>query len=71
MAVRAGANVVINCKKENLKERGTIKLKQKTLSLILMLFCTVLQETDNNGVGRLLEATGSAVMVNQCFSLLR
>jgi len=31
----------------------------------------VMEETHGNGVGRLLEATGSAAMVNNCFSLLR
>jgi 2-desacetyl-2-hydroxyethyl bacteriochlorophyllide A dehydrogenase len=31
----------------------------------------VMRETSGNGVGRLVEATGASVMVNNCFSLLR
>ena len=31
----------------------------------------VMEETDGNGVGRLMEATGAPPMVNNCFSLLR
>ena len=30
-----------------------------------------MQETGGNGIGRLLEATGASVMINNCFSLLR
>ena len=30
-----------------------------------------MEETAGNGVGRLFEATGSEVMINNCFSLLR
>lgn len=30
-----------------------------------------MKETAGNGVGRLLEATGSTPMINNCFSLLR
>ena len=30
-----------------------------------------MQETSNNGVGRLLDATGVVPMINNCFRLLR
>ena len=31
----------------------------------------VMEKTGGDGVGRLFEATGAAVMINNCFSLLR
>lgn len=41
-------------------------------SVFCIVYCSiVMEETCGNGVGRLFEATGAAVMVNNCFSLLR
>lgn len=36
-----------------------------------LLSHVVMRETDGNGVGRLMEATGAAAMLNNCFPLLR
>ena len=38
---------------------------------VIMTLDAVMQETGGNGIGRLFEATGAAVMINNCFSLLR
>eukprot|EP00118_Oscarella_pearsei_P009889 m.58176 g.58176 ORF g.58176 m.58176 type:complete len:357 (+) comp34797_c0_seq1:572-1642(+) len=51
-AKKFGADVVINGKKEDLKE-------------------AVKRETNGDGIGRLVEATGAPPMVNNSFSLLR
>ena len=71
-----GADVTINCKTEDLKTRGMchIMILCPYLPKTSCVICSpklVLQETDGNGVGRLLEATGASRMVNNCFSLLR
>ncbi|XP_003382382.1 PREDICTED: uncharacterized protein LOC100635091 [Amphimedon queenslandica] len=43
----------------------TVNCKTQNLKEIIM------QETSNNGIGRLLDATGVVPMINNCFSLLR
>eukprot|EP00731_Ephydatia_muelleri_P015719 Em0009g143a len=52
VAKQLGADVVINCKTQNLRDE-------------------VMKETEGNGVGRLMEASGAIALINNCFSLLR
>ena len=58
--------MVINCKQQNLKDEGNLH----QLASYIML-CIVMRETNGDGIGRLVEATGATAMVNNCFSLLR
>ena len=39
--------------------------------MVMIIQCTVMQETEGDGVGRLFEATGAAPMINNCFTMLR
>ena len=64
-----GADVVINCAQENLKERS--KCCSRIWLNDILFVNQVMQETGGNGVGRLFEATGAATMINNCFALLR
>ena len=79
-AKQVGADVVINTKTQNLREIGkthklhVIFISLYVLCLLLSLVSppfSVMKETDGNGVGRLLDATGFAPLINTCFTLLR
>lgn len=82
-ALLVGADVIVNCNAENLRDKGSavvVVVVVVTIALVVSLFrasykkvffFVVMEETGGNGVGRLFEATGSAAMINNCFSLLR
>ena len=79
-AKQVGADVVINTKTQNLREIGKMH-KLHIIFISLYVSClllslvsppfSVMKETDGNGVGRLLDATGFAPLINTCFTLLR
>ena len=66
-----GADVVINCQQQNLKDEGMEQPLLYQLASIMLCITAVMRETNGDGIGRLVEATGATAMVNNSFSLLR
>ena len=64
-----GADVVIDGTMQNLKEVG----KQQRIIMLLCMYNVyiVMKETNGDGVGRIVDASGVASVVNNCFTMLR
>ena len=61
-----GADITVDSSKENLEEIGTVQFS-RTLANV----ATVMKETDGDGVGCIVDASGVPSVVNNCFTMLR
>lgn len=68
VARQVGADVTINCKTQNLKDISNCVILNCSMIVLLII---VMLETSNNGIGRILDATGAVPLINACFTLLR
>ena len=41
------------------------------LCVMMCVYCVVMKETNGDGVGRIVDASGVASVVNSCFTMLR
>ena len=71
MAKKMGADVVINSKNNDLRTAGISLDWGEVNSSVRLKFIAVLSETNNDGAGRIVEATGFSPLVNSSFSMLR
>lgn len=67
LAKEVGADVIINSKTQNLRDVGQSCFLVSTIYNVFL----VMKETGGNGVGRIIEATGSAELAGTCFTCLR
>lgn len=67
VAKQVGADVVINSQSCDINSIGLLLPPQ----YITYEVCLVMKETSGNGVGRIIEATGSAQLAGSCFTCLR
>ena len=61
-----GADVTVDSSKENLEEIGTVWFNHARTNVV-----TVMRETDGDGIGCIVDASGVPSAVNNCFTMLR